>query len=241
MPDETTGETLKAVYVARFKDGSSRAEGSRYWTDVHAPMAHDLDDMVRYIQSHVVGPPAGQDDGEIGFDGYASEWWRSRVAFETGMQTDAWRRIVDDGPEVFDMASLGGSCVVVRERILRDGPAAPYKVASFVRFKEGIDRVEASAHWSDVHGPLVLGAPGVRRYVQNVVSGTLGNDGSITTERARFDGFAEMWFEGEAAYARCRESAAWEALTRDGANFLETAGQGPSMNAVVEERTIKPR
>ena len=32
---------------------------------------------------------------------------------------------------------------------------SPYKVAWVVKFKEGMDRDEASAYWREHHGPIV--------------------------------------------------------------------------------------
>ena len=236
------GGELKAIYVARFRRDQTRAQAGRYWTDVHAPMADDLDGMVSYIQSHVSGPVGGREEpaGGLGFDGYACEWWRDRETFEAGMAGDVWATIVADAPEFLEVGSLAGMSVVVEERALRDGPFAPYKLAFLVRFKEGIGAADAGEHWLRVHGPLGLRVPGVRRYVQNLVVGSLGAGGAITEERARFDGVAEMWFEDEAAWLAASTTEAVEELHRDSFGFLDMS-EAASMSASVIERAIKPR
>jgi len=236
------GAELKAIYVARFREDMTREAAGRYWTDVHAPMADVLDDMVGYVQSHVVGPIAGGEDSTeaIGFDGYACEWWRDRPSFEAGMRGEAWAAIVADGPEFLEPSSLGGMSVVVAERVLADGPPAPYKLAYFVRFRDGIDRGEADERWLGVHGPLELRQGGVLRYVQNLVVGTLGPGGAIGSQRARFDGLAELWFEDEAAWPAAQESEAAPELARERLELLEPWA-GASMRASMAERVIKAR
>jgi uncharacterized protein (TIGR02118 family) len=238
----SVGAQLKAIYVARFREDMAREAAGRYWTDVHAPMADVLDGMVGYVQSHVVGPIEGGEDGAeaIGFDGYACEWWRDRPSFEAGMRSEAWAAIVADGPEFLEVSSLGGMSVVVEERVLADGPPAPYKLAYFARFRQGMDRAEAAEHWLRVHGPLGLRQPGLVRYVQNLVVGSLGPGTAIGSERARFDGLAELWFEDAAAWQAARESEAALAVARERLEFLDSWA-GASMCATVAERVIKER
>jgi len=87
-------------------------------------MADALPDMYRYVQSHVVGAIGAQGlkpGASVPFDGYSCEWWRNRASFEAGMETDVWRRIVDDGPEVFDPASLEGMSAALEERVRNPG------------------------------------------------------------------------------------------------------------------------
>ena len=234
--------SLKAVYVARFRADMTRAQAGDYWTHVHAPMADGLDDMVRYVQSHVVGPVGGREEpaGGLAFDGYACEWWRDRSRFEAGMQTPDWATIVADGVEFLDTGSLSGMSVIVEETVVADGALAPYKLAFFMRFRDDIGRDAAIAHWRGPHAPLALELPGLVRYVQNVVVGSLGAGGVITDERARFDGFAELWFEDEAAWLAAAATEASERLYRDSFEFIDMESAA-STSAAVIERVIKPR
>lgn len=233
-------DQVKAAYVARFRPGLTREQAGRYWTDVHAPMADGLRDMVRYVQSHVTGAIDAAHGDAPDFDGYACEWWRDRASFEAGMRTPQWREIVEDGPKVFDASSLQGRSVVVRERVVREGPTAPYKLAFFVRFKDGLDPSAAARHWLNVHGPLALRQPEVVRYVQNLVVGSIAADGAITPQRARFDGLAELWFEDEEAWRSCHRTPAADAVDRDRFEFLDMSAAA-NMRAAVAERVIKPR
>jgi len=240
------GEQLKAIYVTRFRGDLTREQAGSYWTGVHAPMAAGLGDMVGYVQNHVVGPVArhgsGGSEEEPRFDGYACEWWRDRERYEAGMATETWQAIVDDGPLVFDVRSLAGMCVVVDERVVLDGlPASgTHKLAFVVRFKPGLSREEAARYWLEVHGPLGLRQAGVVRYVQNLVTGAIGEGGAIgPVSDAGFDGLAELWFKDAEAWALACESAATQALYRDSFEFLDMTA-GASDSATVAERVIKP-
>jgi uncharacterized protein (TIGR02118 family) len=232
----TKEETMfKAVYVARFRADKPREEARHHWTYVHGPMADALPDMRRYVQNHVVGAIGAQGlrDGAVGFDGYACESWTDQAAFDAGMETEAWATIVDDGPVLFDVDSLDGMCASVQERVIIDGPTSPYKVVWFARFKPGMDAAEAAEHWLDVHAPIACRAPGIDRYVQNLVVGPIAGGDHVA-----FDGFSECWYADEAAYVRSQESAAWDELREDGGTFLDMAGL-EGMSAVLEERVIK--
>jgi uncharacterized protein (TIGR02118 family) len=230
---------FKAVYVARFRDGMTREEARSYWTDVHGPLGVDIPGLVRYVQNHMIGSigPAGIVESGLAFDGYACEWYESRPAFDAAMKTPEWERVVQDGYEVFEMDSLEGMSAVVEERVMRDGPVSPFKVVWFAKFRSGIDRQEANEHWATRHGPIALRAPGIDRYVQNVVIGSLDQHG-VGTAAVGFDGFSECWFKDRAAFDEATGSSAWQELVEDGHVFLDMEAL-VGMSGVVDERVIK--
>ena len=100
---------------------------------------------------------------------------------------------------------------------MRDGPRSPYKVVWFAKFREGMPRDEAVAHWRDVHAPIALRAPGIDRYVQNLAVASMNLEG-IVDELPAFDGFSECWYADRDAYLRSQESEAWDELAADGFN-----------------------
>ena len=61
---------FKVVWVARFREGMMRDQGSAYWTDVHAPLGLKVDALKGYVQNHVVGTigATGISDAERAFD-----------------------------------------------------------------------------------------------------------------------------------------------------------------------------
>lgn len=77
--------------------------------------------------------------------------------------------------------------------------------------KPGMSREEFSRYWRDVHGPIGARMPGLRKYMQDHVSG----DG------APFDGVAQMWFDDLAALQGAFTSPAAAEAAADAANFLD--------------------
>jgi uncharacterized protein (TIGR02118 family) len=96
----------KVAWIARYPTGMSRQEASDYWAGHHGPTMKKVSPLAGYVQSHVQGPlPAvsGVAEEETLFDGYSCAWWNDRADFQQAMTTPAWQRVVEDGPNVFDM------------------------------------------------------------------------------------------------------------------------------------------
>jgi uncharacterized protein (TIGR02118 family) len=100
--------------------------------------------------------------------------------------------------------------------------------------KPGMTHEQFMKHWVDVHAPLALKVPGIRRYVQS----------HIVEERRRpdipaigldVDGIAELWYDDRDAMARAGASPEMKALHADGALFI-----GRIQSYVVEELVVIP-
>ena len=222
----------KVVWFARFPQGMAREDARRYWAGHHGPLAASSA-IELYIQNHVTGPvPAvsGVPEEETFFDGYSLGWWSDREAYETTMASPEWDAVVADGGNVFDMSWLGGMSAALREHIVIEGPASPFKVLWICRFKEGIDSEQAHRYWEQVHGPIFKELE-IDRYVQNHVVGPLEEGDAVG-----FDGFSECWFRDEAQFMRAIESDAWARAVVDGPNFLDMS---QLWGAVVTERVVK--
>jgi uncharacterized protein (TIGR02118 family) len=230
---------IKVVWVARLRQDRPREEMRAYWTETHGPLGLRVESMRSYVQNHVVGAigAQGESTADVAFDGYSVHEYDDRAAFEAALASPEFADIGEDGVNVFEMDSMDGMSGVLEERVMRDGPRSPYKVVWFARFREGMPRDEAVAHWRDVHAPIALRAPGIDRYVQNLAVASMNLEG-IVDELPAFDGFSECWYADRDAYLRSQESEAWDELAADGANFLRMdALEG--MSAVLEERVIR--
>ena len=64
------------------------------------------------------------------------------------------------------------------------------KRVSFIKRKPGMSPEEFSQYWREVHGPLALALPGMRRYVQCHVVPSAYEKGEPA-----YDGVAQIWFE----------------------------------------------
>ncbi len=109
------------------------------------------------------------------------------------------------------------------------------KVLSLLTRKPGLTHEQFVRHWRDIHGPLALGVPGVRRYVQAHITGTRGRT-DIQEAEVEIDGIAELWYDDEAALAASAAMPEAQRLYADGALFI-----GRIKTYVIEELEIIPQ
>jgi len=222
----------KVVWFARFPQGMAKEDARRYWAEHHGPMCASTD-IERYVQNHVDGPvPAvsGVPEEETFFDGYSLGWWSDKDAFDATMESPGWKALEADGDNVFDMTWLHGMSASLREFVVIDGPASPFKVLWMVRFKEGLGTDEAHTYWENVHGSIFKRLD-IDRYVQNHVVGEV-----YPGDQPGFDGFSECWFKDEEQFLRAIQSDAWAEAVVDGDNVFDMS---QLWGAVVSERVFK--
>ena len=106
------------------------------------------------------------------------------------------------------------------------------KVVGLLTRKDGISHEAFVRHWYDIHGPLALAVPGIRRYVQSHIVGTRTRPDIPETD-VDVDGIAELWYDDEASLARAAATPEMKRLTDDGALFI-----GRIKTFIVEERVI---
>ena len=98
-----------------------------------------------------------------------------------------------------------------------------YKVVWFARYTPSRPKEEADRHWAEVHAPLFAAVPGVERYVQSHVVGTLPAVGGYREESTYFDGYSCAWFTDRDAFEAAMESPEWAAVGEDSANAFDNA------------------
>jgi uncharacterized protein (TIGR02118 family) len=108
------------------------------------------------------------------------------------------------------------------------------KILGLLTRKEGLTHDQFVRHWFDIHGPLALAVPGVRRYVQSHITGTRTRP-DIPETNVDVDGIAELWYNDAETAARAAASPEMKRLTDDGALFI-----GRIKTYVIEERQIIP-
>jgi uncharacterized protein (TIGR02118 family) len=87
-------------------------------------------------------------------------------------------------------------------------------------------------HWVEIHAPLAHAVPGLRRYVQNHITGERTR-ADIPATAVEIDGVAELWFDDQAALDTAARSPEMKALHDDGAKFI-----GRIKSYVVDEKTV---
>jgi uncharacterized protein (TIGR02118 family) len=108
------------------------------------------------------------------------------------------------------------------------------KALGLLTRKEGMTHEEFVKHWYEIHGPLALAVPGIRRYVQSHITGTRSRPDIPETD-VDVDGIAELWYDDMEAMKRAGASPEMKRLTDDGALFI-----GKIKSYVIEEREIIP-
>ncbi len=108
------------------------------------------------------------------------------------------------------------------------------KVLSLLTRKDGLTHEQFVKHWLEVHGPLALAVPGIRRYVQSHITGTRTRADIPETEVA-IDGIAELWYDDEDALRRSAVTPEAQRLYADGATFISRI-----KTFITEEKEIIP-
>ena len=106
------------------------------------------------------------------------------------------------------------------------------KTIGLLTRKDGWTHEQFMKHWIEIHAPLALAVPGLRRYVQNHIDGERTRPDIPTTE-VEIDGVAELWFDNQAALETAARTPEMKALHADGAKFI-----GRIKSYVVEEKFV---
>ena len=90
---------IKLLSLLTRKDGITHEEFVRHWLEIHAPLAHAVPGIRRYVQSHITGARSRPDilDTDVEVDGIAELWYDSLQAFERAAATPEMKRLTDDG------------------------------------------------------------------------------------------------------------------------------------------------
>ena len=108
------------------------------------------------------------------------------------------------------------------------------KIMALLTRKPHLTHEQFVDHWLNIHGPLALAVPGVRRYVQSHIAGSLSRPDIPDTE-VEIDGFAELWYDDMDSFRRAAATPEMKTLTDDGALFI-----GRIKTYVIDEKQIIP-
>jgi uncharacterized protein (TIGR02118 family) len=106
------------------------------------------------------------------------------------------------------------------------------KTIGLLTRKDGWTHEQFTKHWVEIHAPLAHAVPGLRRYVQNHITGERTRV-DIPATAVEIDGIAELWFDDQPALDTAAGSAEMKALHDDGATFI-----GRIRSYVVDEKTV---
>jgi uncharacterized protein (TIGR02118 family) len=90
---------IKSVSLLTRRPELSHKDFVRHWLEVHAPLAHAVPGVRRYVQSHILGERTRPDipSTEVEIDGIAELWYDDRAAMERANASPEAKRLHDDG------------------------------------------------------------------------------------------------------------------------------------------------
>ena len=90
---------IKSISLLTRREGWTHAEFVRHWVETHAPLAHAVPGLRRYVQSHIVEERRRPDipATEVEVDGIAELWYDDRESMATALATPAAKALHADG------------------------------------------------------------------------------------------------------------------------------------------------
>jgi uncharacterized protein (TIGR02118 family) len=107
------------------------------------------------------------------------------------------------------------------------------KTVSLLVRKASMTHEQFMKHWIEIHAPLALAVPGLRRYVQSHILEDRKRP-DVPPLDVEIDGIAELWYDDRESLARALASPEGKALYADGALFI-----GRIRTYTVEEKVIR--
>ena len=90
---------IKLLSLLSRKDSITHEEFVRHWLEIHAPLAHAVPGIRRYVQSHITGTRSRADisDTDVEVDGIAELWYDDLQTYQRAAATPEMKRLTDDG------------------------------------------------------------------------------------------------------------------------------------------------
>lgn len=205
---------IKGVGFFKRKPDLNVEEFQHHWRVRHAPIFVRLPGLRRYAQSHVL--LSGYCKREPLYDGVAELWFDDTDAFRRATRSRQYEAVLADRARFMDLERFG--LILTDEHVAKDGPTAPegVKTIAFATRKPDMPVAAFQAYWRDVHGPLGVAIPLLRRYVQSHARPEEYAEG----KRPAWDGFAMEWFDSTDAVRRSAALPEYAAVRADEPNFV---------------------
>ncbi len=214
------------------KPGMSKLAFHRHWRDVHSQHFARIPGVRRYAQNHFFYKKFQL---EPLYDGLPDIWLDSEASFQGVFShpiymEGAWQ----DLPNFVIREQI--TRIVAEDHTLLEGPpifkdTQLSKVIFFLKRNPGMDIEEFRRYWEEVHGPIALRLPHLRRYVQCHVLPSAYAQGEPL-----YDGVAQLWFDNRNALREAFNSlVAWVDLRPSAANFVD---QEHSVSLAAEEYRV---
>ena len=90
---------IKTIGLLTRKDGWTHAQFMKHWVEVHAPLAHAVPGLRRYVQNHILDERTRADIAAtaVEIDGVAELWFDDHAALEAASRTPEMKALHADG------------------------------------------------------------------------------------------------------------------------------------------------
>lgn len=90
---------IKTIGLLTRKEGWTHAQFMQHWTEVHAPLAHAVPGLRRYVQNHIAGERTRDDipPTNVEIDGIAESWFDDSTALEAAAHSPEMKALHADG------------------------------------------------------------------------------------------------------------------------------------------------
>jgi uncharacterized protein (TIGR02118 family) len=105
---------IKLIGILRYRPDMDREDCNAYWAGPHGDIALTIGQIGHYTQNHAIRPVLGD---TLAFDGFSESWYADSATYEEAMASPEWKRLGEDGDNLFDMSAFRS--VIVEERVLR--------------------------------------------------------------------------------------------------------------------------
>ena len=90
---------IKTVGLLTRKSGWTHEQFMKHWVGTHAPLAHKVPGLRRYVQNHILGERTRADieATQVEIDGIAELWFDDQAALVTASRTPEMKALHADG------------------------------------------------------------------------------------------------------------------------------------------------
>jgi uncharacterized protein (TIGR02118 family) len=107
---------IKSISLLTRKPELTHAQFVQHWLEIHAPLAHAVPELRRYVQSHIVDERSRPDipTTDVAVDGIAELWYDDRAAMERAVASPEAKRLHADGARFIGRIKT----FIVEERVI---------------------------------------------------------------------------------------------------------------------------
>src|SRR5271156_1485506 len=90
---------IKSISLLTRRPELTHAQFVQHWLEIHAPLAHAVPELRRYVQSHIIDERTRPDipTTDVAIDGIAELWYDDRAAMARAVGSPEAKRLQEDG------------------------------------------------------------------------------------------------------------------------------------------------